>query len=237
MPAPRLQAIGITAPCHARCGSLSATVATTHTQARYVLPKVIDRFLKEHPKVELRLRQGNPTQICEMVASGEADISIGTETLRDIPGVVQLPCFQLERCILVKKGHPLLKVRKPTLQDVAKYPIITHDPTFSGRWKVMDAFKQAGIEPNIVFGAVDADVSKTYVELGLGIAVMTAISFDATKDKGLRSIDASHLFQSSTTSVSLRAYSYLRNYTYDFIGLVAPHITRAKLDETLHRSM
>jgi len=213
------------------------TVATTHTQARYVLPKVIDRFLKEHPKVELRLRQGNPTQICEMVASGEADISIGTETTRDIPGVVQLPCFQLERCIIVKNGHPLLKVRKPTLQDVAKYPIITHDPAFSGRWKVMNAFKQAGIEPNIVFGAVDADVSKTYVELGLGIAVMTAISFDKTKDKGLRSIDASHLFQSSTTSVSLRANSYLRNYTYDFIQLVAPHITRAKLDESLHRSI
>jgi LysR family cys regulon transcriptional activator len=214
----------------------SLTIATTHTQARYVLPKVIERFVRRHPQVQLRLRQGNPTQICELVESGEADISIGTETTRGFPGLVRLPCFQLERCIITKIGHPLLKVKKPTLEDVAMYPIITHDPAFSGRWKVMDAFKNAGIEPNIVFGAVDADVSKTYVELGLGIAVMTAVSYNRLKDKGLRTIDATHLFQPSTTSVSLRKHNYLRNYTYDLIRMLSPQITRDVVDAALQQA-
>lgn len=205
----------------------SLAIATTHTQARYVLPRVIERFLERHPKVKLHLRQGNPTQICEMVEAGETDLAIGTETTRPFPALVRLDCFELERIVIVKAGHPLLKVKKITLQDVASYPIITHDPAFSGRWKVMDAFRKVGIVPNIVFGAVDADVSKTYVELGLGIAVMTAVSYDARKDQGLRAIDASHLFQSSMLSISLRANSYLRNHTFDFLRLFAPKLTPA----------
>jgi len=205
-------------------GSLS--IATTHTQARYVLPKVIERFIHRHPNVRLNLRQGNPTQICEMVEAGETDLAIGTETTRSFPELVRLDCFELERIIIVKAGHPLLKVRKPTLQNVAAYPIITHDPAFSGRWKVMEAFRQVGIEPNIVFGAVDADVSKTYVELGLGIAVMTAVSYNRTKDQGLRSIAASHLFQPSMLAISMRANSYLRNHTYDFLRMFTPKLTQ-----------
>ncbi|GAA4334451.1 CysB family HTH-type transcriptional regulator [Pigmentiphaga soli] len=213
----------------------SLTIATTHTQARYVLPKVIERFIQRHPAVQLHLRQGNPTQICEMVESGDADLAIGTETLRPFPSLVRLDCFELERCIITKAGHPLLKIRRPSLHDVAAYPIITHDPAFSGRWKVMNAFKQAGIQPNIIFGAVDADVSKTYVELGLGIAVMTAVTFNRRKDQGLRAIDATHLFQSSMTSISLRANSYLRNHTYDFIRLFAPQLTREAVDAAMQQ--
>ncbi|QHE86882.1 CysB family HTH-type transcriptional regulator [Hydrogenophaga sp. BPS33] len=214
-------------------GSLS--IATTHTQARYVLPKVIERFIQRHPNVRLHLRQGNPTQICEMVESGETDIAIGTETMRKFPALVRLECFELERIVIVKAGHPLLKIRKPTLHDVAAYPIITHDPAFSGRWKVMEAFQKVGIEPNIVFGAVDADVSKTYVELGMGIAVMTAISYDRRKDQGLRAIDASHLFKSSMLSISLRANSYLRNHTYDFLRMFTPRLTKDYVRDALEQ--
>jgi LysR family cys regulon transcriptional activator len=201
------------------------TLATTHTQARYVLPRVIERFVKLHPTVRLGLRQGNPTQICEFVESGEADIAIGTETMRSFPNLVMLPCFSLSRSVIAKVGHPLLKVKKLTLQEIAKYPIITHDPAYSGRWKVMDAFKNAGIEPNVIFGAVDADVSKTYVELGLGIAILTTIAFDPKHDRGLKARDASDLFAPSTTYITLRANTYLRRFAYDFIKSVAPGLT------------
>lgn len=200
-------------------------LATTHTQARYVLPKVVERFVKRHPTVRLGLRQGNPTQICEFVESGEADIAIGTETTRSFPNLVMLPCFQLTRSVIAKAGHPLLKVKELTLAEIAKYPIITHDPAYSGRWKVMDAFKNAGIEPNVIFGAVDADVSKTYVELGLGIAILTTVAFNPTHDRGLRARDASHLFAASTTYITLRANTYLRRFAYDFIKWVAPGLT------------
>jgi LysR family cys regulon transcriptional activator len=200
----------------------SLTIATTHTQARYVLPKIIEQFVKKHPTVRLGLRQGNPTQICEFVESGHADIAIGTETTHAFPNLVMLPCFELNRSVIARRGHPLLKAKKLTLEEIAKYPIITYDPAYSGRWKVMEAFKKAGIEPNVIFGAVDADVSKTYVELGLGIAILTTVAFDPTHDRGLSARDASHLFEPSTTYITLRANTYLRRFAYDFIRSVAP---------------
>lgn len=203
----------------------SLTIATTHTQARYVLPKIIEKFVRRYPEVRLGLRQGNPTQICELVENSEADIAIGTETTRPFPNLVMLPCFKLARSVIARRGHPLFKVKKPTLQEIAKYPIISYDPAYSGRWKVMDAFKKAGIQPNVIFGAMDADVSKTYVELGLGIGILTTASFDAAHDRGLRAIDASHLFEPSTTYVTLRANSYLRQFTFDFIRALAPGLT------------
>lgn len=209
------------------------TVATTHTTARYLLPKVIERFVRRHPTVQLRLRQGNPTAICELVESGEADIAIGTESQGPFPELVRYECRKLDRSIVTKAGHPLLKIRRPTLHDVAQYPIITYDPAYSGRWKVMDSFRNAGIEPNIVLGAVDADVSKTYVDLGLGIAVMTTVAFDKTRDTGLAAKDASHLFPPSTVYLSLRAKSYLRHYTYDFIQYFEPKLTREVVDAAL----
>jgi len=210
-------------------------LATTHTQARYVLPKVIEQFVKRWPTVRLGLRQGNPTQICELVEAGEADIAVGTETTREFPNLVMLPCFDLTRSVIAKVGHPLLKARRLTLAEIAKYPIITYDPSFSGRWKVMNAFEQAGIETNVIFGAMDADVSKTYVELGLGIAILTTIAFDPVHDINLRARDASHLFAPSTTFVTLRPNSYLRRFALDFIQLVAPALTPEAVKAALRR--
>ena len=197
---------------------------------------MIERFIQRHPTVELQLKQGNPTQICEMVEAGQADLAVGTEPSQPFPGLVRLECFELSRSIVVKAGHPLLKKRKPTLHDVAAYPIITHEPAFSGHWKVMNAFREAGITPKVVFGAVDADVSKTYVELGVGIAVMTSVSYERTKDAGLRAIDAAHLFPSSTVSISLRPNTYLRTPTYDFIRLFSPRLTREAVESALDQS-
>lgn len=201
------------------------TIATTHTYARYVLPSVVSKFMKRYPAVRLGLQQGNPTQICEAVDTGEADLAIGTETMRLFPSLVMLPCFPIARSIIAKKGHPLLKVKTLTLRGIAKYPIISHDRSRSGRRTMMDAFRKEGIEPNVIFGAVDADVCKTYVELGLGIAILATVAVDPKHDAELKARDASHLFESSTTYVSLRSNAYLRRYVFDFIRLLAPELT------------
>lgn len=201
------------------------TIATTHTYARYVLPSVVNRFVGRYPAVRLGLQQGNPTQICEAVEAGEADLAIGTETMRPFPGLAMLSCFPITRSIIARKGHPILEARELTLPEIAKYPIIAHDRARSGRWKVMDAFHKQGIEPNVIFGAVDADVCKTYVELGLGIAILATVAVDPKHDAELEARDVSHLFESSTTYVSLRANTYLRKYLFDFIGMLAPELT------------
>ena len=203
----------------------SLTIATTHTYARYVLPRVVEKFVQRYPHVRLGLQQGNPTQICEAVEKGEADLALGTETMRVFPSLVMLPCFPISRSIIAKKGHPILRVKDLTLQELAKYPLIAHDRSRSGSWKVMDAFQKQGIAPNVIFGAVDADVCKTYVELGLGVAILATVAVDPRHDRELRARDASHLFESSTTYITLRAHSYLRRYIFDFIRTLAPALT------------
>jgi LysR family cys regulon transcriptional activator len=205
--------------------------------ARYVLPKIVEKFIRKYPTIRLRLRQGNPEQVCELLDAGEADIGIGPDTMRQFASLVAIPCFPLSRSVIAKTGHPILKAKELTLEEIARYPIITYDPTYSGRWKVMDAFKKAGIEPNVVFGSVDADVSKTYVELGLGIAIMTTITYDKYHDPGLRARDASHLFDPTTTYVRLRANTYLRKFLLDFINMLAPHVAEKTIRTAMIRDV
>jgi LysR family transcriptional regulator, cys regulon transcriptional activator len=209
------------------------TVATTHTQARYVLPMVIEQFVSKYPEVQLVLKQGNPEEICSLVDTGEADLAIGTDTLVEFPNLVRLPCFSLPRSVVAKAGHPILAVKNLTLKDVASYPIISYDPRYSGRWRVMKAFKNAGLEPKIILSAIDADVCKTYIELGLGIGILTTITFDPNRDTGLRARSADHLFEPSTIIISLRSNTYLRPYILDFIKTVAPKLTSAVVRRAL----
>lgn len=218
---------------HAQEGSL--TIATTHTQARYILPKVIDAFIHRYPAVRLSLRQANPTECCEAVEAGEADLAIGTETLRPFPNLVMLPWIPITRSLIAKKGHPILQAPKLTLQEIARYPIIAHDPYRSGRWKIMDAFMKRGIKPNILFNAVDADISKTYVELGLGISILATAAIDQKHDRGIRARDASHLFESSTTLVSFRRNAYLRRFVLDFLEMLNPPLTREAVRAAMPR--
>ena len=209
------------------------TIATTHTQARYALPKAVAAFKRRYPKVQLFIHQGNPTQICDQVAQGEADLCVATEQVAEHPGLVALPCFQWNRCIVVPPKHPLLKVEPLTLDAVAKYPIVTYDFAYANRSVVNRAFEQRGLTPQVVLTAFDADVIKTYVELGLGVGIMASMAFDAKRDRQLRAIDAAHLFPSSTTRLGIKRGAYLRRYAYDFIELFAPNLSRALVEEAV----
>ena len=205
------------------------TIATTHTQARYALPETIKRFTAHYPKVKLILRQGNPIQISELVASGEADIAIATEAMESFNELVVLPCYEWNRCIITPPKHPLLKIKTLTLKAVARYPIITYDFSFTGRSKINYAFEMNGLIPNIVLTALDADVIKTYVELGLGVGIVAKMAFDPQRDKHLRAMDASHLFEPSITRIGIGRNSYLRGYVIDFITMFAPHLDPIKI--------
>jgi LysR family transcriptional regulator, cys regulon transcriptional activator len=208
-------------------------IATTHTQARYVLPPVLKKFIQRYPGVQLNVHQGNPTQVAQQVVSGEADIAIATEAFEFFQDLVLLPCYQWNRCVVTPPDHPLLKQKPLTLEAIAQYPIVTYDYAFTGRTKVNKAFELRRLTPNVVFTALDADVIKTYVELGLGVGIIASMAFDAQRDVNLRGLDASHLFESSTTRIGLRGGSYLRRYVYDFIELFAPHLKHDTIDAAM----
>ena len=211
----------------------SLTIATTHTQARYALPPVIKEFREKFPNVRLSLYQGSPTQISELTTSGEADIAIATEAIEHYKDLAMLPCYQWNRCVLTPPRHPLLKVKKLTLQEIARYPIITYDFAFTGRSRINQAFAAVGLVPEVVLTAIDADVIKTYVELGLGIGIVAMMAYNPERDHRLRALDASHLFEPSTTRIGIRKDSYLRGYVYEFIAMFAPHLQRDLVDAAL----
>ncbi|MFC4158945.1 HTH-type transcriptional regulator CysB [Chitinimonas lacunae] len=215
----------------------SLVIATTHTQARYALPPTIQEFLKRYPKVKLSIKQGSPTQICEQVVAGEADIAIATEGIDLFPELAMLDCYQWNRSVIVPDHHPLLDLRgQVTLADVAQYPIITYDFAFAGRSKINRAFETARLTPNVVLTAIDTDVIKTYVGLGLGIGIIASMAYDRYRDEGLFAIDASHLFEPSTTRIGIRRDAYLRGYAYSFIQGFAPALTRKVVEQAMGQS-
>jgi LysR family cys regulon transcriptional activator len=199
------------------------TIAATHTQARYALPKAVAAFKRKYPRVELVLHQGNPTQICEQVIAGEADLGVATEMISQYPELISLPVYQWNRCVVVPPKHPLLKGTL-TLERLAEHPIVTYDFAFANRSLVQKAFENRGLKPHVVLSAQDSDVIKTYVELGLGVGILAKMAFDPKRDLNLRVIDAGHLFESSTTRLGIKRNAYLRRYAYEFIELFAPHL-------------
>ncbi|HLQ27247.1 MAG TPA: HTH-type transcriptional regulator CysB [Acidiferrobacterales bacterium] len=209
------------------------TIATTHTQARYALPPVIKIFTQRYPEVRLSLHQGNPTQIAEQVVSGRADLAIATEAIELFEDLVMMPCYQWNRCVMTLPGHPLLEQKPLTLEAITKYPIITYDFAFAGRSLINRTFAERGLKPNVVLTAIDSDVIKTYVGLGLGIGLLAKMAFDPKQDAHLRMIDASHLFEPSTTNIGIRRGVYLRSYTYEFIELFAPHLDRKTVEAAM----
>ena len=218
---------------HEDVGTL--TIATTHTQARYRLPAAVKAFMEKYPQVKLNIHQGNPTQVSEQVQSGEADIGIATEAISHYDKILCLPAYQWNRCVVVPQGHPLIKDVPLTLKKLTAYPLITYDFAFTGGSLVSRVFNQEGLEPNVVLTAIDADVIKTYVGLGLGVGLLANMAYDAERDANLVAIDAKHLFPDSTTFVGVRRDAYLRKFAYDFIQLLAPSFDRRAVTEVLNR--
>ena len=212
-------------------GSLS--IATTHTQARYALPTVIESFISKYPEVSLHMHQGTPVQISEKAADGTVDFAIATEAMELFSDLLMMPCYRWNRCILVPKDHPLAQLADVSIEDVAEHPIVTYVFGFTGRSRLDDAFSEKGLTPKVVFTATDADVIKTYVRLGLGIGIVAHMAYDPVLDHDLVAIEAGHLFESSVTSIGFRKGTYLRGYMYDFIHTFAPHLTRAVVDEAM----
>ncbi len=213
-------------------GTLS--IATTHTQARYALPQAIKAFIERYPKVRLELHQGNPTQLCEWVISGYSDIAIATEAIENYPEQLAiLPCYQWNHSVIAPPRHPILKEKILTLESVARYPLVTYDFAFAGRSRINQAFVARDLQPNVVLTALDSDIIKTYVALGLGLGIVASMAYDPAADKGLRAMDASHLFGSSTTRIGIRKDAWLRGYAYVFIELFAPQLTRKVIEASL----
>ena len=218
---------------HEDVGTL--TIATTHTQARYRLPAAVKAFMEKYPQVKLNIHQGNPTQVSEQVQSGEADIGIATEAISHYDKILCLPAYQWNRCVVVPQGHPLIKDIPLTLKKLTAYPLITYDFAFTGGSLVSRVFNQEGLAPNVVLTAIDADVIKTYVGLGLGVGLLANMAYDAERDANLVAIDAKHLFPDSTTFVGVRRDAYLRKFAYEFIQLLAPSFDRRAVTEALGR--
>ncbi len=214
-----------------KAGTLS--IATTHTQARYALPPVVREFMAQYPGVKLHIHQGTPAQISELASRGIVDMAIATEAMDLFDNLVLLRCYEWNRCILVPKGHPLTQLAEINLHDVAAYPIVTYVFGFTGRSQLDQAFEKEGIHPQVALTAVDADVIKTYVRLGLGVGIVARMAYDPEVDGDLVAIDAEHLFGRSTTKICLRRDMFIRGFIYDFIRMFAPHLTRKLIDQAL----
>ncbi len=207
-----------------RRGVLS--LATTHTQARYVLPPIVRRFRRDYPEVSLQMHQGTPMQISELAAGGAVAFAIATEALELFENLVMMPCYHWNRSVIVPLDHPLAQAPRPSLETIAAYPLVTYVFGFTGRSQLDHAFDSAGLKPRVVFTAADADVIKTYVRAGLGVGIVASMACDKTADGDLAAIDAAHLFEPATTWIGFRRGIFLRNYMYDFIRLFAPHLDR-----------
>ncbi|HWH83323.1 MAG TPA: CysB family HTH-type transcriptional regulator [Burkholderiaceae bacterium] len=212
------------------------TIATTHTQARYALPPVVRRFKQVYPKVHLVLHQASPAEIVALLQSGEADLGIATEALdggQTSANFTSFPFYDWHHSVVVPDGHALTRLKALTLEALAQHPLITYHAGYTGRPRIDATFAEAGLVPDVVMSALDADVIKTYVEVGLGVGIIASMAFDAARDQGLTSLDAAHLFPANTTRIAVRRGHYLRGYAYRFIEECSPALTAAVVKDAL----
>lgn len=209
------------------------TVVTTHTQARYALPEVVAKFKAAFPKVHLALHQGSPKEIVAMLRAGEADIGVATEALDDEADLVSFPWYEWHHAVIVPRDHALAGAGRITLTELAEQPLITYHEGFTGRGRIDRAFADAGLTPDIVMSALDADVIKTYVELGLGVGIVASMAWHPKKDEGLALLDGAGIFPANTTRIAVRRGHYLRGFAYRFIELCAADLTESAVRAAL----
>ncbi|MFT4089543.1 MAG: LysR substrate-binding domain-containing protein [Asticcacaulis sp.] len=212
-------------------------IMATHNQSRYVLPRILSRFTRLYPEVELELRQVTPNTAAQSLSRGQADIAVATEALDKFPELETYSCFSWEHAVVVPQGHPLTRIEHPTFADIGAYPVITYTPGFSGRPQVDAAFERAGVHPDIRLTAMDADVIKAYVEMGLGVGIVSEMALSLGQAGNLVRLSRQHLpFSHSTTKVAIQRGVLLRNYAYRLIEMLAPHLDAAVLSGQARRS-
>ncbi|MBC7501820.1 MAG: CysB family HTH-type transcriptional regulator, partial [Herminiimonas sp.] len=210
------------------------TIATTHTQARYVLPHVVQSFRASFPDVRIALQQSSPEHIAEWVISGKADVGIATEGLSQFEELVSFPCYHWSHVIVTPEGHPLSLLPSVSLQDLAAYPLITYDVGFTGRSHIDDAFRHAGVATDIVLTAMDSDVIQQYVSLGMGVGIVASMAIEPNRAGRLQVLEATHLFAPNVTRLAVRRGAYLRSYTYEFILQFASELQRSDIETALN---
>jgi LysR family transcriptional regulator, cys regulon transcriptional activator len=210
------------------------SIATTHTQARYVLPEPVTLLRKKFPKVQVSLHQGTPEQVAQMLLDDTADIGLATESLSDFDDLVTLPCYEWQHVVVVPIDHPLASVERLSIEQLADYPLISYQPAFTGRRRIDQAFAQRRLKPNIALEAIDSDVIKTYVRSGLGVGIMAEMAMAGEPaSSGLVCIPAVHLFGQNTSRVAFRRGAYLRNYVLTFAELLSPRLTRPLIERAM----
>jgi len=216
-------------------GTLS--IATTHTQARYVLPQLLTELRKQYPQVNISLHQGTPSQAAQMVMTEEADIAIATESLANYPELVTLACYEWQHVLVMPPGHPLSLKKKPvTLKELSQYPLVTYHPSFTGRQKIDLAFEAQGLEPNIALEAIDSDVIKTYVRIGMGVGIIAEMAVLPQIDADLVFRPASLLFDKNVARLAFRKGAYLRQFVLEFAKLLNPKLSEKVIHEAMHQS-
>jgi LysR family cys regulon transcriptional activator len=213
----------------------SMSIATTHTQARYVLPPLIKQFRAKYPRVDLHLHQGTSEQIADLAAANRVDFSIATGSHELFPTLALMPCFRWHRDVVVPRAHPLAAIAKPTLRQISEYPIVSYVFSFTGRSSLSELFEREGLRLEVALTARDSDVIKTYVRLGLGVGIVASMAYEAGEDRDLVVLDGAHLFPESVTWIGVRRGRLLRGYMYEFIRLFAPHLTRKRVDDALRQ--
>lgn len=209
------------------------TIATTHTQARYILPDAVQQFRTAFPEVRIALQQSSPEHIAEWVLSGKADIGIATEGLSQFDGLVSFPCYEWSHAVVVPEGHPLQSCETITLADLATWPLITYDTGFTGRAHIDAAFAKAGLQPDIVLTAMDSDVIQQYVTMNMGVGIVASMAVSSGRHPGMVALDSRHLFAANITRLAVRRGAYLRSYSVEFILRFAPSLSRSQVEQVL----
>lgn len=213
----------------AKTGTL--TIATTHTQSRYALPKLFVTFRQLYPDVEIVLLQGHSREVPAMLVDGRADIGLATDTLTDVSELITFPSYSWEHCAVVPRDHPLVAMKNVTVADIAEFPVVTYERGLTGRNQIDRAFADAGADMKVSLSALDSDVIKTYVELGFGVGILASMAYDSQRDRGLRKLNTNRLFEPSTTSVAIRRGRFLKEFAYRFIEMCAPTATREAIEQ------
>ena len=215
-------------------GTLS--IATTHTQARYVLPMPVANLRSKYPKINVSLHQGSPGQVAKMVLEETAEIGIATESLVDYPELATLPCYEWQHVLVIPPNHPLIGIADIRLQDLAQYPLITYHPSFTGRTRIDQAFAKKQITPRIALEAIDSDVIKTYVRLGLGVGIVAEMAVKESVDQDLVVRSGGSLFGTNVARLAFKRGSYLRNFVIEFALLLNPSLSHESINRVLSQS-